>query len=81
VRAKLNFPLAISVITLVQCRGEKYFAFVFPKSMFSSMRPALTRGTLRGRHERWAQDAMDVTDPALLRKTTGSAADGEVVWS
>jgi len=24
---------------------------------------------------------MDVTDPVLMRKTTGLGADGEIVWS
>ena len=32
---------------------------------------------LRGRHERWVRDAVDVEVPL----TNGTEADGEVVWS
>jgi len=47
------------------------------KSKPKSAHPVLTRGALRGRHERWVQDAVDV-DGAL---TNAPTADGEVVWS
>jgi hypothetical protein len=48
-----------------------------PKSVASFARPALTRGALRDRHERWERDAMD----AACHETNDVAADGEVVWS
>ena len=45
-------------------------------------RPALARGALRDRHERWARDAMDVLGrSALAAPTNDLNADGEVVWS
>jgi hypothetical protein len=31
---------------------QKYLSFVFQKNMIVCMRPAFTRGALRGRHER-----------------------------
>jgi hypothetical protein len=44
---------------------------------YDSRRLAPTRGALRGRHGRWARDAVDVEVPL----TNGADADGEVVWS
>jgi hypothetical protein len=43
---------------------------------------ALSRGALRDRHERWARDAVDVSE---LQRAVGGPmnnfdADGEVVW-
>ncbi|XUM20961.1 hypothetical protein ACRAVF_26565 [Bradyrhizobium oligotrophicum S58] len=81
VRAKTKFPRGISGITLVQSCREEYSSFVFTEFLFSCMRPVLTRGALRGRHGRGGRDAMDVTGPVLMRKTTGCGADGEIVWS
>ncbi|MGJ4911068.1 hypothetical protein ACQR10_03850 [Bradyrhizobium sp. HKCCYLRH2060] len=81
VRAKAKFPNAISGITLVQSCRKKHSYFVFREFLFSCMRPVLTRGTLRGRHGRGGRDAMDVTGPVLMRKTTGRGTDGEIVWS
>jgi hypothetical protein len=51
----------------------------FQKSQISPYigRLAPTRGALRGRHERWVRDAVDVEVPL----TKGTDADGEVVWS
>ncbi len=44
-------------------------------------RPASQEGRTR-RHERRVRDAMDVASSgAMKRKTTGGAADGQVVWS
>ncbi|MGJ4996122.1 hypothetical protein ACQR0Z_16965 [Bradyrhizobium sp. HKCCYLS3077] len=80
-RAKSKFQRAINRITPVQSPGEKYSSFAFAEFRFSCRRPALTRGALRGRHGRGGRDAMDVTGPVLLRKTTGCGADGEIVWS
>ena len=44
---------------------------------YNSRRLVPTRGALRGRHGRWARDAVDAD--ALV--TNGAHADGEVVWS
>jgi hypothetical protein len=51
----------------------------FQKSQISryTRRLVPTRGALRGRHGRWARDAVDVEVPL----TNGTDADGEVVWS
>jgi hypothetical protein len=51
----------------------------FQKSQISPYirRLVPTRGALRGRHGRWARDAVDVEVPM----TNGTDADGEVVWS
>jgi len=80
-RAKPKFARGISGITLVQSCLEKYSSFAFNEFLFSCRCSVLTRGTLRGRHGRGGRDAMDVTDPVLMRKTTGLGADGEIVWS
>jgi hypothetical protein len=68
-------------------RGRHTARSKFPLSFFpklcqlSPVLPPL-RGALRDRHGRWRRDAMDATLQAQsLRKTTGAAADGEIVWS
>jgi hypothetical protein len=53
---------------------------LFPTGKSSLYKLALSRlirGALRGRHERWVRDAVDV---AACRRTRW-LADGEVVWS
>jgi hypothetical protein len=53
-----------------------------PNQWLSFLRPALTRGAFRDRHERWARDAMDATHrSAIFARTSDVFADGEVVWS
>src|ERR1700722_10475546 len=51
--------------------------------MFPTGVPRLRRGALRGRHERWARDAVDVSElqRAIRAPTNNSDADGKAVWS
>ena len=51
--------------------------------LYNSRRLVPTRGALRGRHGRWARDAMDAAASGLriANQTNDADADGEVVWS
>jgi hypothetical protein len=61
----------------VQPSSKKYSDFQKPQISPYIRRLVPTRGALRGRHGRWARDAVDVEVPL----TNGTDADGEVVWS
>ncbi|OIQ76835.1 hypothetical protein GALL_414760 [mine drainage metagenome] len=82
-RAK-NIPLNPSgkspeqfIAPSVQPLLEKYSDFQKFQISPTYRRLVPTRGALRGRHERWVRDAVDVEVPL----TNGTDADGEVVWS
>jgi hypothetical protein len=63
--------------TSVQSLLKKYSDFQKCQISPAYRRLVPTRGALRGRHERWVRDAVDVEVPL----TNGTEADGEVVWS
>ena len=51
--------------------------------MFPADVPRSRRGALRGRHKRWARDAVDVSElqRAIRAPANNSDADGQAVWS
>jgi hypothetical protein len=91
-----DFVNRFNVIWVVQSLYTKIFRFPFPLNQWLSCAiPAREEGRTR-RHERWARDAVDAkVSRALMksqgglnlvsdlpaRKTSGTIADGEVVWS
>jgi hypothetical protein len=76
-REKSNLSNGFNLIWVVQSQGEKYFASVFPKSMFPSSYPASTKRGVSRSSRTWRRDAMD----AMSQQTNDDVADGEVVWS
>jgi hypothetical protein len=61
--------------------SEKIFLFSSdPNHHYNSRRPVPTRGALRGRHGRWARDAMDAKCRALSLARNGlRSSDGRLV--
>jgi hypothetical protein len=71
-REKSNFGCPFKLIWAVQ-----YLSFVFTEYDVCSPRSATDQGTYRDRHERGAECG----GREVCRSTSGTRADGEVVWS
>ena len=75
-RVNFNFLNGIKLIWVVQMYREKYFSFGKSESVISSRCPASARGAYASSRTwsgmRWTRQ---------WRKTSGTEADGEVVWS
>jgi hypothetical protein len=82
-RGKTNFASRFKPIARSSPPAKNISLSFFPKLMFPTDVPCLRRGALRGRHERWARDAVDVSElqRAIRAPTNNSDADGKAVWS
>jgi hypothetical protein len=60
VRETTDFASSFNPIPPVQSCRQKHSNFVFSEIDVTCSHPALERGALRDRHERWARDAVDV---------------------
>jgi hypothetical protein len=79
-REKSNFALWFKLIWVVQSARE-IFPFRFFRNWCILAASRLDQRGARDRHERWSGMRWTRHGQALLRKTTGDAADGEIVWS
>jgi hypothetical protein len=82
-RGKTNFASRFKPIPQSSPPAKNISLSFFPKLMFPADVPRSRRGALRGRHERWARDAVDVSElqRAIRAPTNNSDADGKAVWS
>jgi hypothetical protein len=82
-RGKTNFASRFKLIPRSSPPAKNIYLSFFPKLMLPVRVPRLRRGALRGRHERWARDAVDVSElqRAIGAPTNNSDADGKAVWS
>jgi hypothetical protein len=82
-RGKTNFASRFKPIPLSSPSAQNISLSFFPKLVFAADVPCSPRGALRGRHERWARDAVDVSElqRAVRAPTNNSDADGKAVWS
>jgi hypothetical protein len=82
-RGKTNFASRFKPIPLSSPSAQNISLSFFPKLVFAADVPCSPRGALRGRHERWARDAVDVSElqRAIRAPANNSDADGQAVWS
>jgi hypothetical protein len=82
-RGKTNFASPFKPIPFSSPTAKNISISFFPKLVFPADVPRLSRGALRGRHERWARDAVDVSElqRAIRAPANNSDADGQAVWS
>jgi len=82
-RQKTNFASPFKPIPRSGPSAQNISLSFFQKLMFAIDVPRSSRGALRGRHERWARDAVDVSglQRAIGAPTNNSDADGQAVWS
>jgi hypothetical protein len=82
-RGKTNFASRFKPFPLSSPTAENISLSFFPKLVFAADVPCSRRGALRGRHERWARDAVDVSElqRAIRAPANNSDADGQAVWS
>jgi hypothetical protein len=82
-RGKTNFGGPFKPFPRSSPAAENISISFFPKLMFPVDVPCSSRGALRGRHERWARDAVDVSElqRAIRAPANNSDADGQAAWS
>jgi hypothetical protein len=82
-RGKTNFASRFKPIPRSSPTVQNISLSFFQKLIFPVRVPCSSRGALRGRHERWARDAVDVSElqRAIGAPTNNSDADGKAVWS
>jgi hypothetical protein len=82
-RGKTNFASPFKRIPLSSPAAQNISISFYPKLVFAADFPRLRRGKLRGRHERWARDAVDVSglQRAIRAPANNSDGDGQAVWS
>jgi len=83
VREKTNFGSRFKPIPQSSPAAKNIPLSFFPKLMSAADVPCSIRRGARDRHERWARDAVDVSElqRAIRGRTNNSDADGQAVWS